>query len=110
MRSQYLADGRSRLGSVLSVQAKRSNDVMVVAVKSSSGGGRCRCFFVGGDTSCVGGSHGLGGRVADTGAERSREPRVGFLSSSLVLCMVVLGLRLFLASLVLNVTVRDLLP
>ena len=88
MRSQYLADGRSRLGRVLSVQAKRSSDVMVVAVKSSSGGGRCRGFFVGGDTSRVGGSHGLGGRVADTG----------------------LGLRLFLASLVLNVTVRDLLP
>ena len=87
MRSQYLADGRSRLGRVLSVQAKRSSDVMVVAVKSSSGGGRCRCFFVGWDTSCVGGSQlcGLGGRVADTGAERLREHRVVPLSHSLFL-------------------------
>ena len=79
MRSQYLADGRSRLGSVLSVQAKRSTDVMVVDVKSSSGGGRCRCFLLGGGISCVGGSQ-LLGCVADTGSERLREPRVVLLS------------------------------
>ena len=45
IRAQYLADGRSRLVSVLSPQSKRSNGVMLVGVKSSSGGGRCRGFF-----------------------------------------------------------------
>lgn len=72
IRSQYLAEGRSRLGSVLSVQAKRSKDVMVVDVKSSSGGGRCRCFLFHCVTSCFGGSQFCiwEGRVVGSGAPR----------------------------------------
>ena len=54
-------------------------------MKSSSGGGRCLCFFFGWVTSCFGGSQfcGLEGRVADTGADLLREPLVVPMSHSL---------------------------
>ena len=111
IRSQYLADGCSRLGSLLSVQAKRPTDVIVVAVKSSSGGGRCLCFFFSWVTSCFGGSQfrGLEGRVADIGADLLREPLVVPMSHSLPRWLLLLFLRLCLVSLVLDVKVLDLL-
>ena len=111
MRSQYLADGRSQLGSVLSVQAKRSNDVMLVDVKSSSGGGRCRGFFFGWVVSCFGGSQVcvVEVRDVDSGVNCLRESLVLSMSHSLPLLLLLSFLRLCRVSFVLAVRVLDFL-
>ena len=96
--------------SVLSLQSKRSNDGMLVEVKSSSGGGRCRGFF-GWVVSCFGGSQVCVLEVCDVGLEvdRLRKPLVLSISHSLPLLLLMSFLRLCRVSLVLAVSVLDLL-
>ena len=110
IRAQYLADGRSRLVSVLSPQSKRSNGVILVGVKSSSGGGRCRGFF-GWVVSCFGGSQVCVLKVRDVDSEldRLREPLVLSMSHSLPLLLMLSFLRLCRVSFVLAARVLDLL-
>ena len=110
MRLQYLANGRSRLDNVLSLQCNRSNVVISVDVKSSSGGGRCRGFlgcvasFFGGSQVCV-----MEVRDLELGGDRLREPHVLLVSHSLSLSLLMSCLRLCRVSLVLTVRVLDLL-
>ena len=110
MRLQYLANGRSRLDNVLSLQCNRSNVVISVDMKSSSGGGRCRGYlgnvasFFGGSQVCV-----MEVRALESGGDRLREPHVLLVSHSLSLSLLMSCLRLCRVSLVLAVKVLDLL-